>query len=162
MSSTTPRIPSGRASFIPSSPLPPMPVSTTLSTPPLTPPKNNPPKRRNTTIGDDESIFDTVWKATCKTGNTIAPNELFKLLRSLELDLTSANSSNNFLTNDTVIKQRILEQIQQRKDMPITKDRAFEIISQCLDDVKLIDVDRGIIIGKSNKLDRSRIYHDNF
>ncbi|RLV89215.1 hypothetical protein JA1_005267 [Spathaspora sp. JA1] len=149
---------SPRRSFIPRSPLPPTPptpASINSHSPLVSPLKSA------YNINHEESIFDLVWDRTCTFGdNTISPNDLFKLLRFLEIELTP-DAHNHFLTNDTIIKQRILEQVH-RDNKEITKDRAFDIITQCLYDVKIVDLDRGIVIGKTKKLDRLQLYHDNY
>ena len=85
----------------------------------------------------DISIFDHIWSLTTNE-ETIPVHDLFRLLKYLEIELMSSTTIDPyFLTNDFIIKSRIVEQSEflERVD----KQQAFDIICHSLKDMQFLD-----------------------
>ncbi|RCK62279.1 hypothetical protein Cantr_09311 [Candida viswanathii] len=85
------------------------------------------------------SIFDHIWSLTATTDEDSIPvHDLFRLLKYLEIELMSATTSMEpcFLSNDFVIKSRIVE-LSEFLDR-VDKDQAFDIICHSLRDMRIL------------------------
>ncbi|EMG48842.1 hypothetical protein G210_0517 [Candida maltosa Xu316] len=89
------------------------------------------------------SIFDHIWSITTDK-DSIPVHDLFKLLRNLEIDLlqTTTNTRTGpadefFLSNDMVIKTRIVEQCENLSK--VNKQQALDIICRSLHDVQVMN-----------------------
>lgn len=102
----------------------------------------------------DISIFDHIWSLTTNE-ETIPVHDLFRLLKYLEIELMSSTTIDPyFLTNDFIIKSRIVEQSEflERVD----KQQAFNIICHSLKDIQFLDPNNPTTTATTTTRGRSR------